>query len=55
VTGNTEKTVGPAYLAMIRACWRGRVDEVTAALAEWLNRQGVDTTHALADDDTGCP
>ena len=39
------------YLAMSRACWQGRVDEVTAALGQWLRRQGVDAAHPLADDD----
>jgi hypothetical protein len=39
------------YLAMTRACWQDRVDEVTAALDEWLVRQGVDAMHPLAGND----
>jgi len=38
------------YLTMARACWQGRVDEVTAALGEWLLGQGVDASHRLDDD-----
>jgi hypothetical protein len=39
------------YLAMTRACWQGRVAEVTTALGEWLVREGVDAAHPLADND----
>lgn len=39
------------YLAMTRACWQGAVDQVIAALSEWLVRQGVDAAHPLSKDD----
>jgi hypothetical protein len=42
------------YLALARACWQGRVDEVTAALQGWLTRQGIDDDHPLAEDDPRC-
>ena len=39
------------YLAMAQACWRGQVDQVTAALEEWLVRQGIDALHPLEEND----
>ena len=39
------------YLAMVRGCWQGRVDQVTAALNEWLVRQGIDSASRLEDND----
>jgi len=42
------------YLTLARACWQGRVDEVTAALQVWLTRQGIDDDHPLAEDDPRC-
>ncbi len=50
MTGDPQQTWS-YYLAMTRACWQGRVDEVTAALGEWLPRQGVDAAHPLPDND----
>jgi hypothetical protein len=42
------------YLALARACWQGRADEVVAALQGWLTRQGIDDDHPLAEDDPRC-
>jgi len=42
------------YLALARACWQGRVDEVTAALRGWLTQQGIDDEHPLPEDDPRC-
>lgn len=42
------------YLALARACWQGRVDEVIDALQGWLARQGIDDDHPLAEDDPRC-
>jgi hypothetical protein len=39
------------YLAMTRACWQGQVEHVTAALSEWLIRQGIDAEHPLTESD----
>lgn len=39
------------YLAMARGCWQGGVDQVIAALSEWLGRQGIDAAHPLEDHD----
>jgi hypothetical protein len=42
------------YLALARACWQGRADEVIAVLQDWLARQGIDADHPLAEDDPRC-
>jgi len=42
------------YLALARACWQGRVDEVVGVLQDWLLRQGIDDSHPLAEDDPRC-
>jgi hypothetical protein len=42
------------YLALARACWQGRVNEVIAELQGWLTQQGIDDAHPLAEDDPRC-
>lgn len=40
------------YFAMAQACWQGRVDEVTSALAKWLVGEGIDAAHPMGDADS---
>jgi hypothetical protein len=51
VMASDAQQIWSCYIAMARACWQGRVDQVTAALEEWLLRQGIDAAHPLDDSD----
>ena len=52
VLAGEAQQIWKCYLAMARACWQGRVDEVTSALRKWLADEGIDAEHPLAEDDS---
>jgi hypothetical protein len=52
VMASNAQEIWRRYLTMARACWQGRVDDVTAALAEWLAREGIDAAHPLEENDS---
>lgn len=43
--------VWSCYTALATACWQGRVDQVIAALTDWLRQQGVDAETKLVEGD----